>query len=231
MYTPPMSFTLKTTWSANGLGRKLGWVIAVLSGLHILVMLIHYLVTDIPWLIVELFDLDEEQSFGTWFSVVILLFTGYVLLLYSASQSRQGDSGILAWRILGIGFCFLSIDEMVGLHETVNSVIEMSWAIPGGLIALAIGVIYIPFLMGLPRPTLFRFLIGGMLYVGGAVGVELATEPYAEADLLDTLEYNLTTVLEEAMEMSGVLVFLTGLLRHIATTDSGAVDSDAVVKT
>lgn len=207
---------LKNTISADGQPLKLAVIILILSLAHILVMVVHYEITEIPWLVRELFDLDEEQSFGTWFSVVILLYTGYLLLLHARSVRNSTGRMWVQWQILGIGFCFLSLDEMVGLHETLNSATNISWAIPGGLLAIVIGVLYIPFLRHLPPHALWTFLLGGLIYVSGAVGVELATEVYAEEGLLDTLEYNLTTVVEEAMEMTGVVIFIHGLLRHVA---------------
>ena len=33
---------------------------------------------------------------------------------------------------------------------------------------------------------------------------------------LDTLEYNLTTVVEEALEMTGVILFIHAILAHMA---------------
>src|SRR5690606_13384436 len=91
-----------------------------------------------------------------------------------------------------------------------------SWTIPGAVVAAFVGGSFLPFLQHLPRRTSRLFIAAGALYLGGAIGIELATEPMAELDLLDTLEYNLTTVAEEALEMAGVILFLHALLAHIA---------------
>jgi len=53
--------------------------------------------------------------------------------------------------------------------------------------------------------------------------VELATEPFAENDALDTLAYNLSTALEEGMEMGGVLIFLKALLQYMAERGPASV--------
>lgn len=196
---------------------------------HVVGMVIYFKVVQFPWLILELFDLDEEDSFGTWFSGANLLFTGCLLLLYAKSLQESKENW-LAWFILGIGFCFLSMDEIVGLHESYNSVTEFSWAIPGGILAIVIGTIYIPFLVRLPRRTLTLFCLGGAFYVGGAVGVELATEPYARNDMLMTLEYNLTTAIEEGFEMIGVVIFQSGLLKHIVGEQGDSVAIDVKVE-
>lgn len=211
-----MSTTLRTVYSARRLPLKLGAIAAVLSALHVAVMVIHYRVVEIHWLIRDLFDLDEEQSFGTWFSVVLLLFVGYILLLHARERRAAGDAWQRWWQVLGLGFTFLSLDEMVGLHESFNTAVDFSWTIPGAVVAAFVGGAFLPFLQQLPRRTSRRFVIAGVLYLGGAIGIEFATEPMAELDLLDTLEYNLTTMAEEALEMAGVIFFLHALLAHIA---------------
>ena len=203
---------LHLTYSARRLSQQLVFVIALLAVCHVIVMIINYKIEELPWLLRELFDLDEEQSFGTWFSAVILLFAGRLLLL----QAREVRDFWFAWKLLGIGFCFLSLDEVVGLHETFNSMTDFSWTLPGGIVAGVVGLAYIPFLRRLPSRTRWLFLLGGLIYVGGAVILERATDWYADENLLDTLEYNLTTVLEETMEMSGVAVFIYALLSHMA---------------
>ncbi len=217
-----MATQLQANLSTKGTTLKLTMCIVVLSLLHTIVMVVHYQFAEIPWLIRSLFDLDEEQSFGTWFSIVLLLFAGGLLLLHAKDLRESGGPMPFAWQFLGLGFCFLSLDEMVGLHESLNTATDISWAVPGAVVAIGVGLAYLKFLTHLPKQIMFCFVAAGLLYVGGSVGVEYATEVYASEDELDTLEYNLTTVLEEAMEMSGVVLFIHGLLRHI-TQSTGKV--------
>lgn len=207
---------IQTTWSAGRIPLKLTVVMLILAAAHIAVMIVHYTMVELPWLFRELFDLDEEQSFGTWFTVVILLFAARLLLL-QGRRLRQGRMPRhIAWTILGCGFAFLSLDEVVGLHETLNTVSDIPWTIPGAIVAAIVGFIYIPFLNHLPSRTRILFILSGAIYVGAAVGIESATDWYADEDLLDTLEYNLTTVLEEALEMTGVILFIHAILSHMA---------------
>ena len=88
---------------------------------------------------------------------------------------------------------------------------------------------FLPFLFQIPRRVAVLSGIGGAIYIGGAVGVELATEVYKHRNELNTLEYNLTTVLEEFMEMSGVIIFLFAVARISAGVDLGQVGPDDVV--
>jgi len=56
------------------------------------------------------------------------------------------------------------------------------------------------------------------IFVGGAIGVELATEPFLYNDELDTLAYNLWTPVEEGMEMGGVIFFLSALFDYLKSS-------------
>jgi len=209
--------TLRIACSARRLPLKLAGTAAILSALHVAIMVINYRLVEIPWLIRQLFDLDEEQSFGTWFSVVILLFSGSLLLIHAREQRAIGSRWYSRWRLLGYGFLLLSIDELVGLHETLNTAMELSWVVPGAAGAALVGSAFIPFLRELQPRTALLFVGAGVLYLAGAIGVESATEPMVYLGLLDTLAYNLTTALEEVLEMGGVILFLHALLVHLAS--------------
>jgi len=209
--------------SLTRLPYRLAIAVVVLCSMHLVVMLVHYEFVEIDWLIRSLFDLDEEQSFGTWFSSLILLLAAIILLFHAQKVSASGQPMAPAWWCLGAGFCLLSIDETVGMHESLNTATEISWAIPGAIAVALIGTIYLPFLLRLPRYTMYLFVASATLYLGGALGIELLTESYEEEDLLDTLGYNLTTLVEEGLEMSGVVLFIHALLQHITReADSSA---------
>jgi len=178
---------------------------------HVTLTLFHYQISELPWLIRELFDVDEEESIPTWFSSVILLVAAASLFLLYTAKRKLRDPYQHAWLGLCFGFLFMSIDEIAGFHETVNSVIDFSWAVLGLAVAFAALFAYVKFLASLPAITAVKFIAAGTIFVGGAVGVELATEPYLYNDELDTLAYNLWTAVEEAMEMGGVIFFLAAL--------------------
>lgn len=192
------------------------WLIVVgLLAIHVLLTVVHYEVVEIPWHVRQLFDVDEEDSFPTWYSSAALLLTAVTLWVNARRQCALGSPLRWHWSGLAVGFLLLSIDEIAGIHETMNSLIDGSWAVPGAVLAALIGGLYLMFLVRLDRKTAIQFVIGGAIFVGGAVGVELYTEPYLENDQLNTLAYNLWTAVEEGMEMSGVLIFLGALLRSM----------------
>ena len=160
---------------------------------------------------VSVFDLDEEESFGTWFSAVMLLVTS-TLLIYQAKLLRaRQDTWHRWWMILGWAFCLLSIDEVVGLHELMNTVFEAySWTIAGLGVLVFVGLAYLPFLWHYRGRTATLFVIAGVIYGGGAVGIE----HFSGTDL-NSLQYNMLTGLEEGMEMLGIIAFIYVLLDFI----------------
>lgn len=207
--------TLSVTFSTDTLIKGLAITCLALLSIHIVLTVIHYRFMELPWLLRELFDVDEEESIPTWFSSSLLLITSVVLLLITQLSRKSKDPYTFYWLGLAFGFAFMSVDEIAGFHETLNSIIEISWAVPGMLVVLLIGVLYLKFLFSLPSPFAVRFMMSGAIFVGGAVGVELATEPYLYDDALDTLGYNLWTPVEEGMEMGGVILFLASLFDYL----------------
>ncbi len=128
---------------------------------------------------------------------------------------------------MAFGFLLLSLDEIAGLHETVNSLIDMNWAIPGGILTVGIGLSFVQFLRNLPPSTGMLFLVSGALYVGGAVGMELVAGGAIDAD---TLSYNLITAAEEGLEMAGALLFLYSLLHYMQTPGGGVIQASVELK-
>ena len=195
------------------------FLVMLLSGLalallfcHAALTIYHYQVEELPWLPWrQLFDVDEENNLPTWFSEFLLLTATVLLWLCAGKKRRDEDPLVDHWYALTIGFLLLAIDEVAGIHETINSLIDPTWAIGGGLLALGIGLGFIPFLRRLPKRTAILFVVAGAIYIGGAVGVEIIGEPLDS----DTMTYNLLTVLEEGMEMFGIIFFIFVLLQYM----------------
>jgi len=111
-----------------------------------------------------------------------------------------------------VGFLLMAIDEVAGIHETINSAIVMTWAIPAAIMAVGIGIAFIPFLLHLPSGTALRFVVAGALYLTGAVGIEIIGNEMVGDRLSDTLGYKMATLAEESLEMVGLILFIHALL-------------------
>lgn len=180
----------------------------VLVVIHTGLYIYNYQVEELPWLLLQLFDLDEENNIPTWFSSFLLLNCGFFLYVLSWDERQQKK---FHWRLMGAGFFLLAIDEVAGLHETFNSSIEMNWAIPGAILVLFVAVAFVPFLLSLPRKLSVIFVLAGFLYVSGAIIVELLSEDMDS----DSLGYMLAVAVEEGLEMMGALLFLTAVLNEM----------------
>ena len=163
---------------------------------------------DFEYWQVAIFDLDEEESFGTWFSTAILLSASVLSLLVAASLRSAADSMHRWWAMLGLGFGLLSIDEVVGLHELFNTLYEdVPWTTAGISVFVLAGFCFLPFLWHYRWRTSGLFMVAGVIYASGAIGVER----YSGTDI-NSLGYNMLTGLEEGLEMLGVIIVIYALL-------------------
>jgi hypothetical protein len=202
--------------------RRLAVIAAALGLVHLVAIWIYYGgVVDrqklgLQYWHISIFDLDEEASFGTWFSAVILLYAGQLLWRHARARRALEDTWAGWWFVLAVGFHVLSVDEVAGMHEYLNTLFKsMPWTTWGAAVSLLVALAYLPFLWHHRWRTSLLFVLAGAIYLGGAVGVERATDWYEKADELNTLSYNLWTDVEELLEMYGVILFLFAILDHM----------------
>lgn len=191
-----------------------------LVAVHLGLYLYHYQITELPWLLRQLFDLDEENNIPTWYSSFLLLNNAFFLYLYSTQKEVVKRS---YWGLLAAGFLLLAIDEVAGLHETLNTAIEMNWAILGGIGVLFVGVLFVPFLIAIPRRLTLLFMLSGFLYFSGAIVVELLAQDLDS----DSLTYALSVALEEGLELIGAWVFLNVMLQEMKTDEVVSIGAEA----
>jgi hypothetical protein len=196
-------------------------VALTLLACHAALSIYHYRVHAVSWLLRQLFDVDQENNVPTWYSDFLLL-TAWALLW--RKKKVDGDPWCRYWRVLAVGFLLMAIDEIAGVHETINSAIAMSWTIPAGIMVLVLGIAFVPFLLHLPRRTALWFAVSGAVYVAGAVGIEgTVGSTLVGQDLQDTLAYCMSTLVEEGMEMLGVIMFISALLQYMRGPGEGPV--------
>lgn len=96
-----------------------------------------------------------------------------------------------------------------------SGLLNYACVIPYGTIIIIIAITYFKFMMRLPKPILKRFIVAGILFVFGAVSMEILSgmhlEKYGNKTLTNTLMYSF----EELLEMSGSVVFLYALVSYI----------------
>lgn len=168
--------------------------------------------------------LHTESAIPTWFAVVLLAFN-ILLLVLIATAVRQARTGSpFPWLALAAVIAFLSMDEMLGLHERAGALLgrhfiargalTFPWVVAGAIFAAAVALAFSGFLLRLPRRTARLFLISGGIYVGGALGIEVIEGATVAAIGFGGLYY-LEVLVEEVMEMLGQAIFAFALLDHL----------------
>ncbi len=231
---PGLPSLFVTRINARTFCYKAGVVIGMLALAHVFYALTYCTDSKPDWLryrYIGLLDLDQEESFGTYYSSLMLLFIARILWHHGRSVQKAGDSTCWWWLVLAVGFHWLSLDEIVAMHEILNSHLKDQaplaqadrWTTYGFGVACVVGVVFLPFLWRLRWRTAIWFAVGGALYLLGTLGIEKWTDWYENADMINSLEYNIWTMVEETIEMIGPVIFLHALLAHISGSTRGTV--------
>ena len=181
-------------------------------------------------------NLSSERNVPSIFSSFILFIASILLFSIAFSQLKISNNKTL-WIFLGILFLFLSLDELLRIHEKigrwVNKSIETTgifhyaWVIPYGICLLILSIACFKPLMQLPKETLRNFIISGVIFVSGALGLEMLAGWYIEnvADwyisnelitgkiLHRSIPVFIMYTLEELLEMLGVTYFIYSILK------------------
>lgn len=178
--------------------------------------------------LVPMFDLEGERNVPTVFSS-LLLFSCAVCLVVSARQARRLRA---VWWLLAVAFCFLGIDEFAGIHEPLVFVLkgnvspataELARSIPyrfsnlvpqivvAGLVMLWTLIV---FLRSLSTRSAGLFVLAGVVYVAGAVGIDQLTAAGTTYVTADGWRAALA-IAEETFEMTGATLFLYALLDRL----------------
>ncbi|MDA7726819.1 hypothetical protein N8881_08540 [Pseudomonadales bacterium] len=169
----------------------------------------------------RLFDLDGENTITAWFSSFLL--STSALLLYLIGYLKH-NSHSKYWYILSIAFFYLSIDESLSFHEKASRAIRrifeanefsipflynIYWVLPAGALSLILFLYLLPFLRATHQKIRNVFIAAGVVYVTGAVGLEVAGGFIANN--FQYVFYELIFPFEELFEMVGVIIFLHAL--------------------
>ncbi len=191
---------------------------------HVTLQVLHYQAGGVHWLLKDTFDVDEEQNIPTWFSATLLLLSALLLFSIARVEREEQSAGAGYWKALGIGFVFLSLDEVAGIHEMLNTWVEQlrgdsefNWAYVGAPVFVMVALVFVRFLARLPRRTRNGMCGAGIIYGSGAVGIEIVSHLYLKSHDIDTLGYNLYTALEEGLEMAGLIYFIHVLMAYMET--------------
>jgi hypothetical protein len=200
--------------------------------------------------VMQLFDVNSEHNVPTWFSSTLLMGCAVLAALLAALVRRAGGRGAGHWAGLAAVLSLLSLDEAAALHERLGGpaaevlgdatqgALHFAWVVPGMVLALVVGLVFVRFVVRLPPGTRRLVVAAAAMYLTGATALEAIGGIVLE-DQGDRAVYLLVTAAEEGLEMAGSVLLLYAAMSllhlrpepgggyHLSTGDPELVHSEA----
>lgn len=169
----------------------------------------------------ENLSLGVEFNLPTWFSSILWGLFGLVAWYLSTVDAGRRPS----WLIVAAVGWVASIDEALMLHDRLSrpgSAIEevlgidldgATWVLVGIVVVGAVAALLARFVLSLPSKPRRDLIVGGGLFLTGAVGFEVISSLAFEATGTVNWLFMVTMHIEEFLEFAGVIVATRGLLR------------------
>jgi len=187
-------------------------VVAHLAGQYSRFFLGH----DVLLGLIPRFNLEMEANVPTWFSSMLLAIASGLLAIIGVAARQERAPYARHWLLLSVVFVLLSLDETAQLHEMTLTPIRLylgtsgllyyAWVIPAMAFVLILAVAYLSWFLKLPRRYQSLFFASGVLYIGGAAGVELFEGRLTESGRYLDMTYMILVTIEETLELFGVLL-------------------------
>ncbi|MBN2470547.1 MAG: hypothetical protein JXN59_07475 [Anaerolineae bacterium] len=171
----------------------------------------------------------SRGNLPTWYaSAAFLADAGLLLAIALHHWQARSLAAAAPWAILAMIFLALSANEIFAVeHSTLlNYAVRFFWRLTGlgyfatqivvaGLGGLLLVVLYFRVFSSLPAATKLGFFVAGLVFFGGAIGLEtLSMMIYRQAGGPSPL-YMIMSNLEEFAEVAGVLILFYTLLQYI----------------
>jgi hypothetical protein len=149
------------------------------------------------------------------------------LWLISAYKRQERLPYRFHWLGLAIIFSLLGLDEAISLHEALGDLVEhlelfdahgylyFAWVVPYAIALTLFVFSYLKFVLQLPKTTRLLFVVSGVLFVTGAMGIELISANEADLNGTNTILYSALYTVEELCEMFGMVIFCYALMSYI----------------
>ena len=232
----PLSRGADLTMASAAVGRVQAAAIACLTVVHILVQIAYFgFGRDHLLGLTPLFDLNQENNIPTWYSGMVLFTTAGALGVVAAAKRQAGALFVRHWTALAFIFLYMSLDELTRIHEqwgpllaqplgglrdpqVLSGALRNLWIIPAFLLAAAIGLAYIRFLLHLPSRTRNLFVASGVAFVLATIGMEMLGASLSAAGGRFTPRFMVVATIEEVLEMASIAVFLCAVLEYAGVT-------------
>ncbi|MGE5927321.1 MAG: hypothetical protein ACM357_08200 [Gemmatimonadota bacterium] len=178
----------------------------------------------------RLFNLNEEGNVPTWFAATTLLLSAGLFAIIWRTARATGERYARHWGFLALVFLFIAIDEAASIHEllilplrellSAEGALYFAWVVPYGIAVVCFALVYAPFLLAIPRRTALGLMAAGLVFVSGALGMEMASPWVYDWTGEVTLPMFVMLLVEETLEMLGVAILVHALLDFLARRDA-----------
>jgi hypothetical protein len=175
--------------------------------------------------LVRLVHPTEEGNITTWFSALLLLLSAILLALIAKAKKTEGAPYVRHWTVLSFIFLYMSVDEAARIHELTQGPLRAAlnpsgffhyaWVIIAIPLVLLFVLAYLRFLRDLPQDARRLFIVSGVLFVTGALGMDMLSG-YFRSYPLGRWDLNpILVTIEEFLENVGIILFIYALLSYI----------------
>jgi hypothetical protein len=171
------------------------------------------------------FNVDEESNFPTLYSSLTLLFSSILLAIIGYDRQINKARYARQWQTLSWIFLLLSLDEITSIHENLikplqryfnfSGFLYFGWVLPIGILVIIFALSFIKFVLHLPLKVRVLFICAGIVYIFGALGLEMIGGKYAELYGQENFTYKVFTTIEEFLEMTGIVILINALLSYM----------------
>jgi hypothetical protein len=175
---------------------------------------------------VKMFWLDAENNLPTLYQSLALGFAAALMIAIVRVSPQLLPADRTRWKVLAGVFVFLALDESLRFHETFGDTSSFNFGAAGLLVyvplVVVLGIYWLPFLGRLDGRLRRLMAVAAFLYLGGAAGIESASQWHAGVAGKATPLYVVLATLEETLEMAGVAVLVYALLDHLSRLQASA---------
>ena len=171
------------------------------------------------------FDLDAERNLTTAFSTFLLTLSA-ALMAYTSYLYRASLLDFVGWLLFTAVLVFMACDELFQLHESAGRLFGLkagfgthlvpAWVQAMAIIVPSICIALAFFWLRLPAGLRFRMLVSAIVFLSGAMGGEILSSAHIMNHGIDNFSYTVLNVVEEGLEMVGVLILIDAMLSHIS---------------
>jgi hypothetical protein len=169
------------------------------------------------------FNVNAAANLATWFQTSLFLLCAAVTWTLADDARADGDRWRPHWRVLSLVFGYLSLDELVGVHEGTDQPLRRLlssipapnwvWALAAVIVIAVVALASRGFLSALPRATRLILIAAGVIYLAGALGVETVSSNLFARYGPHSLLFQTVATGEEGLEMLGLITALSALGR------------------